>query len=335
MTDVQKPVGVALLGCGRVSDAHLEAISMSPKYGRLEAVIDTELSRAEAAAKKYKAPRVFTSLDEALAIDSVEAIIVCLPNHLHEEASITALNAGRHVLVEKPMADDAKGAMLMGEAARTNDRLLAVGQSRRHTKAVRYVHDNLESFGKLRSLHECFCCFWDGPQTPWWSERDREAGLVLSLISTHSMDFVQMIMGNKDPIRVHVESTRYQSGWKADDEAMIILKYSDNKLVFIHLSYNQNPIYDSKSLLFDGSVVQIQNNLEVWENGKLILSPEPGEESEMARPSLQFVWQFEEFSKAVRGLPNRSVMHSDGVRQMRVLDAIRKAAITGEVVCLN
>ena len=116
---------------------------------------------------------------------------------------------------------------------------------------------------------------------------------------------------------------------------MIILKYSDNKLVFIHLSYNQNPIYDSKSLLFDGSVVQIQNNLEVWENGKLILSPEPGEESEMARPSLQFVWQFEEFSKAVRGLPNRSVMHSDGVRQMRVLDAIRKAAITGEVVCLN
>lgn len=335
MTQEFDPLGVALLGCGRVSDAHLEAIRGQPRLGRLEAVIDTDLDRAEDAARRHGAPRVLASLEQALEIETIEAIDICLPNHLHADATITALEAGKHVLVEKPMADDAHDAARMAAAADANDRVLVIGQSRRHTKAVRYVRDNLESFGRLRSIHDAYCIRWDGPQTPWWRERSREAGLVLSLIATHSMDFIQLAMGPLDPIRVHCEAVRHQSDWQGDDEAMITLTYPGNRLVFVHLSYNQQPYYDRKTLLFDGRVVQIDDNLEVRVNGDLVLEPEPGEIGEMARPSLQFHWQFEEFAKATRGLPNRSARAVDGVRLMRVLDAIRHAAMSGNSVTLS
>ena len=104
MTPAFKPVGTAVLGCGRVSDAHLEAICEDNGYGRLEAVIDTDRDRAELSARRYNAPRALRTLEEALNVPAIEAIVVCLPNHLHVEPTVAALQAGRHVLVEKPMA---------------------------------------------------------------------------------------------------------------------------------------------------------------------------------------------------------------------------------------
>ena len=326
------PIGIALIGCGRVCDAHLDAVQRSPAFGRVEAVIDLDLSRARAAADRFNIPRVFTSLDEALALDEVDAVDVCLPNDLHEGPTVAALNAGRHVLVEKPMTDDAASAMRMGEAAESNNRILVVAQSQRHTKAVQYIQDNLESFGKLRSLHVSYCIRWDGPQTPWWAERTREQGLVLSLIAPHSMDFVQLVMGEDHPIRIHAESVRHQTGWQGDDEAMIVLTYPDERLVFVHLTYNQQPHYDRKVLLFDDCVVQVDDDLEVRVNNELVLSPDRGERAEMARPALQFVWQFEEFVKAVRGQPSRSVFHYDGIRLIQVIDTIKQAALSGKSI---
>ena len=117
MTMSFDPVGVAVLGCGRVSDAHLEAIGACPEFGRLEAVIDLDSNRAADAASRHGAPRALTSLEEALVIEDIEAIVVCLPNHLHGGSTIAALQAGRHVLVEKPMADSAPEAERMSEAA--------------------------------------------------------------------------------------------------------------------------------------------------------------------------------------------------------------------------
>ena len=332
MTPAFKPVGTAVLGCGRVSDAHLEAICEDNGYGRLEAVIDTDRDRAELSARRYNAPRALRTLEEALNVPAIEAIVVCLPNHLHVEPTVAALQAGRHVLVEKPMADDYGQALRMSQSAQASGKVLAVGQSRRHTKAVRHLVDNLASYGRLRSIQESFCIWWDGPQTPWWAERTREQGLVLSLIAPHSLDFVQMIMGGVEPLSVHAESVRHRDDWLADDEAMILLRYPDRRLASVHLTYNQLPHVDRAVLLFDDTVVQLDDRFVLTVNGERVVEPDAGELSEQARPALQFVWQFEEFAKAVRGQPNRSVLHEEGARLMRIVDATKRAAMTGASV---
>jgi len=327
-----EPVGTAVLGCGRVSDAHLEAICENNGYGRLEAVIDTDRNRAELSASRFNAPRALGALEEALEIPAIEAIVVCLPNHLHDEPTIAALQAGRHVLVEKPMADDYGQALRMSQAAQASGKVLAIGQSRRHTKAVRYLVDHLASYGRLRSVQESFCIWWDGPQTPWWAERTREQGLVLSLIAPHSLDFVQMIMGGAEPINVHAESVRHRDDWRADDEAMLLLSYPDRRLASVHLTYNQLPHVDRAVLLFDDTVVQLDDRFVLTVNGERVVEPDEGELSEQARPALQFVWQFEEFAKAVRGQSNRSVLHEEGACLMRIVDAAKRAALTGTAV---
>ncbi len=329
------PVGTAVLGCGRVSDAHLEAICAGNGHGRLEAVIDADRPRAEASARRYGAPRAFSSLAQALEVSSIEAVVVCLPNHLHEESTVAALGAGRHVLVEKPMADDVEQALRMSRAADAAGRVLAVGQSRRHTKAVRYLADHLDSFGRLRSLQDSYCIRWNGPQTPWWRERTREQGLVLSLIAPHALDFVQLVMGGADPIRVHAEAVRHRGGWLADDEAMLLLSYPGRRLASVHLSYNQHPHFDRAVLLFDDALVQLDDRFVLTVDGQRVVEPEEREIADQARPALQFVWQFEEFARAVRGRPSRSVMHEEGVRLVRIIDAAKTAAMTGETVVLD
>ena len=113
---------------------------------------------------------------------------------------------------------------------------------------------------------------------------------------------------------------------------MIVLTYPDERLVFVHLTYNQQPHYDRKVLLFDECVVQVDDDLEVRVNNKLMVSPDQGERAEMARPALQFVWQFEEFVKAVHGQPSRSVFHHDGIRLIQVIDTIKQAALSGKSI---
>ena len=196
MVKMSRPVGIAVAGCGRVSDAHIGAICSQPELGRIVAVIDMDPEIARATASRWGAPHACTSLAEALAIGEVEAVDICLPNHLHGPASIECLGAGRHVLVEKPMADNGETAARMAAAAVAAGKVLAVGQSRRHSSAIRYVQDNARKWGELRSIQASLCVYFPGPQAPWWRVRTSEQGLVLSLLGSHTLDFVQMMLGH-------------------------------------------------------------------------------------------------------------------------------------------
>ncbi|KAA9164010.1 Gfo/Idh/MocA family oxidoreductase [Amycolatopsis acidicola] len=332
MASTQKPIGVALIGCGRVSDAHLGAITSQPEKGRLVAVVDRNPELARAAAERFGAEHACASIDQAMKIPEVEAAIICLPNHLHGEASIQCLNAGRHVLVEKPMADDYATTVAMGEAAEAAGKVLAVGQSRRHGSAIRYVQDHLESFGELRAIQASFCMYWDGPQAPWWAERTAKDGLVLSLLGSHTIDFVQMMLG-KHPLRVHAEATRLRDCWSAEDEAMILIRYPQNKMATVHLSYNQQPFFERYHLLFDTSIVEVRDVNMVLVNNEVVHAP--AEEATLLVTNELFKNQFAEFAAACHGLPNRSALHPHGIALMRVIDAALESSLANQTVAMR
>lgn len=329
---LDKPVGMAVIGCGRVSDAHIGAIRSQPEAGTLVAVVDQDLALARATARRWGAPHAFGSIAEAMACSDVEAADICLPNHLHGEASIQCLDAGRHVLVEKPMADDYATAVAMGRAAEAAGRVLAIGQSRRHGSAIRYVQDNMRNFGRLRALQASFCMYWDGPQAPWWADRTPEQGLVLSLLGSHTIDFVQMVMG-MHPVRVHAEAACLRDCWKAEDEAMILLRYPDNGMATVHLSYNQQPFFERYYLLFDQCFVEVRDVNTVLVNDQVVHAPVEG--TTLLVTNELFTNQFAEFAAACRGLPNRSALHPHGVALMRVIDAALQSSLTERTVHLT
>jgi predicted dehydrogenase len=119
-------VKIGIIGAGMIAHrAHAEAFQMVPE-AEVVAVADVDAQRAKALAEKYDIPQVFSSYEELLAQGGVDAVSVALPVFLHAPAAIAALEAGKHVLCEKPMARTSAEAQAMVDAARSSGRKLAV-----------------------------------------------------------------------------------------------------------------------------------------------------------------------------------------------------------------
>lgn len=326
-----QPLGVALVGCGRISASHLDAIQASAEFGRLVAVVDNDLPRACEVARRYGVRLAFEKLDSLFDINEVEAVCICTPNALHEEQGLRVLAAGRHVLMEKPMAESAAGAARMAEAAEPSGLILAAGHTFRHGGAVRYIQDHRNQFGALRAVQISTCVHWDGPQAPWWRDRTPAQGLLLSLLAPHALDFLQCVMGAEDPIRLTVEAARHQSGWQAEDEAMILLRYPRQCMAFVHLSYNQRFVLDRKTLHFERAMLRIEDGDSLWVDDELTVGP-PGtayvDRHRMGGRDLgpYYRSQFVEFARAVRGETHRSVLHHDAHRLARLMERVLQAA---------
>lgn len=139
----------------------------------------------------------YREIDALLADDSIDLVNICLPTDLHRKVSIAALQAGKHVLVEKPLALNLEDADAMIEAAKTADRLLMVGQVLRFFPAFAEAFDILKSgqYGKLRALHLKRMI-----SKPTWAvdshfeDVNKSGGPILDL-HIHDTDFIQHIVG--------------------------------------------------------------------------------------------------------------------------------------------
>jgi len=98
---MSKKINFAIIGCGRIAQRHAEQIN---KFGFLKAVCDIEVNKAQDLGQKYNAT-AYQSIEELLLKEkNIDVVSICTPNGLHAEHTIKALNAGNHVLCEKPMA---------------------------------------------------------------------------------------------------------------------------------------------------------------------------------------------------------------------------------------
>ena len=111
------PIGIALVGCGQIAGVHLRAIAALQGQATLVRTVDADADRAAKAATAHGASHWGTDLDEALADERVDAAVMCLPHDLHRDFAVKAAQAGKHVLMEKPMALDEAEAKAMVEAA--------------------------------------------------------------------------------------------------------------------------------------------------------------------------------------------------------------------------
>ena len=124
-----KKYRVAIIGCGGIANSkHMPALALNPQT-EMVAFCDIIVERAEAAAKKYGTPdaKVYEDYRELLKDESIDNVHVCTPNRMHSVISVDALDAGKNVLCEKPMAINAEEAKRMIEARDRNGKILTVG----------------------------------------------------------------------------------------------------------------------------------------------------------------------------------------------------------------
>jgi predicted dehydrogenase len=324
-------LGTAVIGCGRISRSHLAAVNSHPDLAKLVAVVDADANLAQRAASEYGAEIAASTVDEVLARNDVHAVVICLPNDLHAPVAIAAARAGKHVLVEKPMATSAADAVAMAEAAEAAKITLAVAQCRRHFRAIQALDERRAEFGDLISIQVSLGVKWHEAQADWWRDPVRADSLVIALNGPHVLDFVHMMM--KDlPLRVHAESVRKQEFWGGEDEAMILLAYPGKRIASVHLSFNQDPLEDRKVLVFEKGTAVLERDRKLLFNDQVLVEPGPEEGRHYLDEAVEFSRQFQEFVHAIRNQPNRSVLPEEGVRVMLTLEAALTAHKTQHVI---
>ena len=135
----------AIVGAGNAGNWHANSVKKCPDLCELAAVADLDERRLKRLKKKHPEARFFASYQDVLACPDIDAVHVCLPHHLHARVSIEALEAGKHVLCEKPIATTLEQADAMIETARRTGRTLMIAENQVFLPAHRKIKELLES----------------------------------------------------------------------------------------------------------------------------------------------------------------------------------------------
>ena len=139
----QERIRVGVIGAG-VGALHLAAYTEMPRVEMI-ALAGLDDDRVRRVAEEYHVPQTFRDYEDLLAAPGIDAVSICLPNALHAPVTIAALRAGKHVLVEKPLARTAAEGREMISAAAATDRVLMIAFNHRYRGDVRWLKQYIDS----------------------------------------------------------------------------------------------------------------------------------------------------------------------------------------------
>jgi predicted dehydrogenase len=194
-----KHVHVAIIGCGTIANAaHAPSYQKNPKT-RIAYCVDIIPERAKALAEKFgdAETKAITDYHDLLDDPAVEAVSVCVPNNLHAPISIDCLNAGKHVLCEKPAAPNYETVLEMKKAAERNDTILNIGVVNRFNTAVNKVREMIMA-GDLGEVYHIYCSFRayrsiPGLGGPFTTKAESGGGVLIDW-GVHYIDLISYCM---------------------------------------------------------------------------------------------------------------------------------------------
>ena len=240
---MEKRVGI--IGTGNISNAHMDG------YQRLDnvkvvAACDINEQRVRDYAAHYGIPHVFTDYNEMLAMKELDAVSVCTWNSAHADASIAALNAGKHVLCEKPLAMTVEEARAMQQAAERAGRLLMVGFCMRFEQKAIVLRDMIGA-GALGPIYYAKASYLRRAGNPggWFADKSRSGGGPLIDLGVHIIDFCRYMMGKPQAVTVSGatfdklgdrSNLKYVRGYAASDKTLEKSDVEDMASAFIRFS---------------------------------------------------------------------------------------------------
>lgn len=194
---------VGIIGCGGIANGkHMPALSRL-NCVEIVAFCDIIEERAKEAAEKYGVPgaRVYTDYKELLKDESIEAVHVCTPNRSHSFITIDALESGKNVLCEKPMAKTSAEAKAMVDAAKRTGKILSIGYQSRYRPDSLYLKKVCEN-GDLGEIYYAKAHALRRRAVPTWGvflNEEEQGGGPLIDIGTHALDLTLWLMDNYRP----------------------------------------------------------------------------------------------------------------------------------------
>ena len=233
----------ALVGCGKVGSLHAAALARLPQ-SHFVAAIDAHRQRAEAFGERY-GTAAFTGIAEAVRATNAEAVFLCTPHPLHADAAIEAMNAGAHVLVEKPLAATLADCDRMIAAAKANGVQLGVVSQRRLYEPVQRMKLAIDA-GKIGKpvLGTVAMFSWRDEayyrSDPWRGKWATEGGGVLVNQSPHHLDLLLWFMGEVVEVSGVAENLNHPY-IEVEDTAAATLRFRNGGIASLVVSLSQKP----------------------------------------------------------------------------------------------
>lgn len=209
-------VQIGIIGCGGIANQkHLPSLQTQKDRVDLVAFCDLIEERAVKAAKEYgtKDAKVYTDYNELLADPEIDAVNVLTPNVVHSPITVAAFKAGKHVMCEKPMAQNPQAAQAMLDAWRASGKKFTIGYQNRFRPEVQALHKSCEN-GELGDIYYGKAHAVRRRAVPTWGvfpNKSLQGGGPLIDIGTHSLDMTLWCMNNYEPDRV-LGSVYYKLG---------------------------------------------------------------------------------------------------------------------------
>ncbi len=250
-----------VIGCGSFARGiHLPNIAKLPQF-ELKAVADLNNELAEKAAKDFGASYGTSEYERLLEDDDIELVVICTPHNSHASLALEALNAGKHVLVEKPMALRLEEIPPLIEAVRSSNLVFSVGLNRRYSPLIQKAKDLMVGRkGPSMLSYRIVDQLW---QHPWALDPEVGGGRILSE-TVHVFDVCAYLLGS-EPNRIFAEGGALTHPDMPDtqDNAIMVLKFDDGSIVSIVHGDLGNAAYPKERIeMFIGGKTIVIDNFE-------------------------------------------------------------------------
>ncbi len=357
-------VGIGMIGTGFARRVQIPAF-LACKNTDIVSVASGSIENAKATADEFGIPHFTTDWRETVAKSDVDLVCITTPPKLHREMTLFAIENGKHVLCEKPMAMNADEAREMVNAAKKAGVLALVDHELRFQPGRQRAYSMIRegAVGKIRHAKYHFQAPHRGDPNVswnWWSDEEQGGG-ALGAIASHIIDSFHWFLGTETAsvfcqLQTHIKRRPDASGAlrpvTSDDESLMILRFADNELTgdatgLVSVSMTEYPAYKNRLELYGtegaiavehrGEVFVANAGEDAWREIEVGLGEHiPGvADTGFSRGFMEFAPVIVDAIREGKGTVENAATFEDGLNIQRVLDASRESNRTGQVVQLG
>lgn len=247
---------VGVIGCGSIARYRHLAEYQAHENVEITAVCDVVQERALEMAEKFGAA-AYTDYQELLKNGEIEAVSICTPNALHAPMSITALQSGKHVLCEKPMATSLAEAEAMIEAAKVNKKKLMIAHNQRFVPSHNKAHELIQA-GDLGRIYSFRTAFGHGGPEGWsidgansWFFDKKQAFIgAMGDLGVHKTDLMRFLLNEEFTEVAAFIETNAKQNTDVDDNAVFILKTENGIIGTLAASWSYGAKEDNSTIIY-------------------------------------------------------------------------------------
>jgi predicted dehydrogenase len=268
-----RQLGIGLIGCGAIASVHLQAIISLPN-ARLAAVADVDDGKAREYGKRFGCA-FYTNYEDLLARDDIDIVHICTGHYLHAPMAIQALQAGKHVLTEKPMAENKEAAlsMLEAEGAHPSLQLGVIFQNRYNpASAIMKQYADSGELGQLVGMKGMVTWHRDSEYytTEWKGRWATEGGGVLINQAIHTLDLLQWLGGKVVSLKGSMSNDSLEGIIEVEDtvHAHLVFASGATAILYATNAYRTNSPVEMELLFEQGKLMLQGERLTLEHDGQ-------------------------------------------------------------------